>query len=170
MTEQIHNGNLSDADEDDSFFQDVDILQKHGINVADIKKLKASGICTIKGIQMSTKKKLCSIKGFSDTKVEKIKEACQKVANLGFITALEVSEKRKQIFKISTGSIELDKLLGGGMESMAITEAFGEFRTGKTQLSHTLCVTAQIPNSNGYHGGKVMFLDTEHTLYPFKRP
>lgn len=50
---------------------------------------------------------------------------------------------------------------------MAITEVFGEFRTGKTQLSHTLCVTSQIPNSSGYHGGKVMFLDTEHTLYPF---
>lgn len=49
---------------------------------------------------------------------------------------------------------------------MAITEVFGEFRTGKTQLSHTLCVTTQIPNSKGYQGGKVMFLDTEHTLYP----
>jgi meiotic recombination protein DMC1 len=60
------------------------------------------------------------------------------------------------------------RLLAGGVESMAITEVFGEFRTGKTQLSHTLCVTTQIPNSNGYHGGKVMFLDTEHTLYPFQ--
>lgn len=60
------------------------------------------------------------------------------------------------------------KLLAGGIESMAITEVFGEFRTGKTQLSHTLCVTTQIPNSSGYSGGKVMFLDTEHTLYPFK--
>lgn len=49
---------------------------------------------------------------------------------------------------------------------MAITEAFGEFRTGKTQLSHTLCVTAQMPGHGNYHGGKVIFLDTEHTLYP----
>lgn len=55
-------------------------------------------------------------------------------------------------------------LLGGGIESMSITEVFGEFRTGKTQLSHTLCVTAQIPNSEGYVGGKVIFLDTENTL------
>lgn len=50
---------------------------------------------------------------------------------------------------------------------MAITEVFGEFRTGKTQLSHTLCVTTQMPGPNGYMGGKVMFIDTEHTLYPF---
>lgn len=50
---------------------------------------------------------------------------------------------------------------------MAITEVFGEFRTGKTQLSHTLCVTTQMPGPNGYMGGKVMFIDTENTLYPF---
>ena len=35
--------------------------------------------------------------------------------------------------------IFFSKLMGGGLESMSITEAFGEFRTGKTQLSHTLC-------------------------------
>lgn len=59
------------------------------------------------------------------------------------------------------------KLLGGGVEAMSITEVFGEFRCGKTQLSHTLCVTAQMPGPNGYIGGKVIFIDTEHTLYPF---
>lgn len=47
---------------------------------------------------------------------------------------------------------------------MSITEAFGEFRTGKTQISHTLCVTAQMPGHNGYTGGKVIFIDTENTL------
>ena len=49
-------------------------------------------------------------------------------------------------------------LLSGGIESMSITEAFGEFRTGKTQISHTLCVTAQLPGPNGYTGGKVNVL------------
>lgn len=108
MIEQALDDNTSEIDEEESFFQDVDLLQKHGINVADIKKLKAAGICTIKGIQMSTKKKLCSIKGFSDNKVEKIKEACQKICTHGFMTALEVSDRRKQVFKISTGSTELE--------------------------------------------------------------
>ncbi|CAH0729858.1 unnamed protein product, partial [Brenthis ino] len=159
MLDQALEDNISENDEEESFFQDVDILQKHGINVADIKKLKGAGICTVKGIQMSTKKKLCNIKGFSETKVEKIKEACLKVITLGFMTALEVSNRRKQVFKINTGSVELDKLLAGGIESMAITEVFGEFRTGKTQLSHTLCVTTQIPNSSGYSGGKAELLD-----------
>ena len=78
----------------------------------------------------------------------------------GFLTALAVCEKRSHVFRVSSGSLELDKLLGGGIESMAITEVFGEFRTGKTQLSHTLCVTSQIPNPAGsYSGGKVKILE-----------
>ena len=52
-----------DVLEDESFYQDIEQLQAHGINVADIKKLKSSGICTVRGIQMVTKKKLCNIKG-----------------------------------------------------------------------------------------------------------
>ena len=55
----------------------------------------------------------------------------------------------------------MNKLLGGGLESMAITEVFGEFRTGKTQLSHTLCVTTQMPGENGFSGGKVIYLGTK---------
>lgn len=55
------------------------------------------------------------------------------------------------------------KLLGGGIESQAITEAFGEFRTGKTQLSHTLTVMCQQAHGT-YAGGKVIYIDTEHTL------
>ncbi|XP_069124873.1 meiotic recombination protein DMC1/LIM15 homolog [Argopecten irradians] len=157
---------LENEDDDESLFQDIDMLQNHGINVADIKKLKQAGICTIKGIQMTTKKKLCNIKGISEAKMEKIKEASAKLSDAGFLTALEYSDKRKQVFRISTGSQEFDKLIGGGLESMSITEAFGEFRTGKTQLSHTLCVTTQLPGANGYTGGKVMFIDTENTFRP----
>ncbi|XP_020567523.2 meiotic recombination protein DMC1/LIM15 homolog isoform X2 [Oryzias latipes] len=164
--DQVVEDDASFQDDEESFFQDIDLLQKHGINMADIKKLKLVGICTVKGIQMTTRKALCNIKGLSEAKVEKIKEAAGKVLNVGFQTAFEYSSKRKQVFHISTGSQEFDKLLGGGVESMAITEAFGEFRTGKTQLSHTLCVTAQLPGENGYSGGKVIFIDTENTFRP----
>ena len=148
--------------------QDIELLQNHGINVADIKKLKAAGICTVKGIQMVTKKKLCNIKGLSEAKVDKMKEAVIKVcgASSGFRTALQQSQCRKNIFRISTGSMELNKLLGGGLESMAITEVFGEFRTGKTQLSHTLCVTTQLPGEGGFTGGKIIYIDTENTFRP----
>ncbi|XP_056649060.1 meiotic recombination protein DMC1/LIM15 homolog [Diorhabda sublineata] len=156
-----------DLEEEEVFFQDIDLLVEHGIAEEDIKALKQMGINTIKGLQMTVRKNLLSIKGFNDTKIDKIKEACCKVVlNTGFMTALEVCDQRKQVFKLPTGSANLDKLLGGGIESMSITEVFGEFRTGKTQLSHTLCVTAQMPGEKGYIGGKVMFIDTEHTFRP----
>jgi len=158
---------IHEAEPEDTF-QDIELLQNHGINVADIKKLKSAGICTVKGIQMVTKKKLCNIKGLSEAKVDKMKEAVIKVcgASSGFRTALQQSQSRKNIFRISTGSMELNKLLGGGLESMAITEVFGEFRTGKTQLSHTMCVTTQLPGEGGFTGGKIIYIDTENTFRP----
>ena len=47
---------------------------------------------------------------------------------------------------------------------MSITEAFGEFRTGKTQIAHTLCVTAQLPTALGGGNGKAAYIDSEGTL------
>ncbi|VIO91435.1 Uncharacterized protein BM_BM10860 [Brugia malayi] len=150
-----------------NFYQDIELLQGHGINVADIKKLLGVGICTIKGIMMTTRKRLCDVKGLSEAKVDKIKEVACKLLNNGFITALEVTERRKLCYRISTGSRDLDKLLGGGIESQAITEVFGEFRTGKTQLSHTLCVMCQIASeTSNFKGGKVIYIDTENTFRP----
>lgn len=145
--------------------KDIDILQQFGINVADISKLKSGGINTIRGLKMTTRKKLSEIKGISDGKIEKLKEAANKIEQNEFVTGMEFSVKREAIFKISTGSEEFDKILGGGFESMSISECFGEFRTGKTQLAHTLCVTAQMPGMN-HTGGKVAYIDTEGTFRP----
>uniref|UniRef100_A0A8C3NLM8 Meiotic recombination protein DMC1/LIM15 homolog n=1 Tax=Geospiza parvula TaxID=87175 RepID=A0A8C3NLM8_GEOPR len=177
MEDQVVQEEPGYQDDEESFFQDIDLLQKHGINVADIKKLKAVGICTIKGIQMTTRRALCNVKGLSEAKVDKIKEAANKLVEPGFLTAFEYSEKRKMVFHISTGSQEFDKLLGGGIESMAITEAFGGERTTLNDkkifflLFHfnLVCfsvVTAQLPGPNGYTGGKIIFIDTENTFRP----
>lgn len=62
---------------------------------------------------MTTKKNLCKIKGMSEAKVDKLKEVASKLLDCGFITATELSIKRQCVFKISSGSLELDKLLGG---------------------------------------------------------
>ena len=93
-------------EEVDDFYQDIEMLQSHGINVADIKKLKTAGICTVRGIQMITKKKLCAIKGLSEAKVEKMKEAVLKIcgSNAGFCTALQHSINRRNVFRVGTGS------------------------------------------------------------------
>ncbi|KAJ3311118.1 Meiotic recombination protein dmc1 [Blyttiomyces sp. JEL0837] len=158
--------NYDQQEEDVSFedFMSIDQLQSVGINQADITKLKQAGLQTVRSVQMTTTRQLSKIKGITEAKIEKLKEAAIKLLPSGFMTGIEYSQRRKHIVKISTGSKELDKVLGGGIESASITEAFGEFRTGKTQLAHTLCVVAQMPISQGGAGGKVAFIDTEGTF------
>jgi len=75
-------------------------------------------------------------------------------------------KKRQEIIQITTGSTELDKLLGGGIETGSITELFGEFRSGKSQVCHTLAVTCQMPIDMGGAEGKCLYIDTEGTFRP----
>ncbi|KAI1002952.1 Meiotic recombination protein [Podosphaera aphanis] len=158
-----------DADSyDESGIVDVDELQAHGIGAADILKLKANNICTITTLLNTTTRKLLKIKGFSDTKVEKIKEAAKKLlpSACSFITAAELKEVRKKCVRISTGSKQLDAALNGGFQTMSVCEVYGEFRCGKTQLAHTLSVIAQLPKDMGGAEGKVAYIDTEGTFRP----
>ena len=83
-----------------------------------------------------------------------------------FKTAADALEDRKAMLTLTTGAVELDKLLEGGIETGSITEVFGEFRTGKTQLCHTLCVTCQLAVTDGGAEGKAMYIDTEGTFRP----
>lgn len=153
-------------DEQNEVFIEIEKLQENGINIADINKLKMNGIATIKAVVMTSTRNMAKIKGFSEMKIEKIKEAAEKLIPSSFFTGKEIEHMRKTILRISTGSTQLDQLLGGGVQSMSITEAFGEFRTGKTQLSHTLCVTCQLPTSQGGACGKAAYIDTEGTFRP----
>lgn len=144
----------------------VDELQNHGINASDLQKLKASGIFTINTVLSTTRRHLAKIKGLSEVKVEKIKEAAGKIIKVGFIPATIQLDIRQKVYSISTGSKQLDSILGGGIMTMSITEVFGEFRCGKTQMSHTLCITAQLSKELGGGEGKVAYIDTEGTFRP----
>jgi DNA repair protein RAD51 len=141
-------------------------LKEHGITQSDISKLQEAGFHSIESVAMATKKTIAAVKGISDNKADKLLELCHKIFPMGFITATAVHEERKQLVYLTTGSSALDKLLGGGMEAGSLTEMFGEFRTGKTQICHTLAVTAQLPHSMGGGEGKVIYIDTEGTFRP----
>ncbi|OAD09247.1 hypothetical protein MUCCIDRAFT_134418, partial [Mucor lusitanicus CBS 277.49] len=144
----------------------VDIVQSSGISATDIKKLKEGGYYTVESVAYAPKKALLAIKGISETKADRILGEAAKIVNLGFTTAMDVHQRRQEIVTITTGSAELDRILGGGIETGSITELFGEFRTGKSQLCHTLAVTAQLPVSMGGGEGKCLFIDTEGTFRP----
>lgn len=144
----------------------VEQLQVCGIAAADTKKLKDAGLCTVEAVAYSPKKDLLQIKGLSEAKVEKIMEAASKLVPMGFTSASQLHAQRSEIIQISSGSKELDKILEGGIETGSITELYGEFRTGKTQLCHTLCVTCQLPLDQGGGEGKALYIDAEGTFRP----
>ncbi|CAK8993561.1 unnamed protein product [Durusdinium trenchii] len=144
----------------------IDKLQDSGINAADLKKLKDAGYNTSQSVAFTMRKELLSIKGLSDQKVDKIIEAARKTSEVGFITCSQLVSKMKNRFQIATGAGKFDQMLGGGIESCSITEVFGEFRCGKTQLCHSLSVMAQLPNNMGGANGKVVYIDTEGTFRP----
>ncbi|GAV70987.1 Rad51 domain-containing protein, partial [Cephalotus follicularis] len=144
----------------------VEQLQASGIASIDIKKLKDAGLCTVESVAYSPRKELLQIKGISEAKVDKIIEAASKLVPLGFTSASQLHAQRQEIIQITSGSNELDKILEGGIETGSITELYGEFRSGKTQLCHTLCVTCQLPLDQGGGEGKAMYIDAEGTFRP----
>ncbi|KAJ3306660.1 recombinase rad51, partial [Gonapodya sp. JEL0774] len=145
----------------------VQKLEECGVHSSDIKKLVESGFHTVESVAFATKRRLCEIKGLSEQKAEKILSESSKLVPMGFTTATEFYQRRADLICLTTGSKELDKLLGGqGIETGSITEIFGEFRTGKTQICHTLAVTCQLPSSMGGGEGRCLYIDTEGTFRP----
>lgn len=151
-------------DEEDAGPMPIQKLETMGISAQDVKKLQTAGLFTVEGVAYATRKQLMAIKGISEAKADKILGEAAKLVPMGFTTATEYHRARMDIVHVSTGSSELDKLLEGGLETGSITEIFGEFRTGKTQLCHTLCVTCQLPLDMGGAEGKAMYIDTEGTF------
>lgn len=142
------------------------ILQECGISATDVKKLVEAGFNTVESIAYTPKKTILLIKGISEAKADKILSEAARLVPMGFTTATDFHLRRQEIVYISSGSKELDKLLGGGFETGSITEMFGEFRTGKTQICHTLAVTCQLPVEQGGGAGKCLYIDTEGTFRP----
>lgn len=146
----------------------IEQLEGNGITMNDIKKLKAEGFHTVESIAYTPKKNLLLVKGISEAKADKISQEASKAVPLGFTTASEFHNRRSELICLTTGSKQLDTLLGGGIETGSITEVFGEFRTGKSQLCHTLAVTCQLPIDMGGGEGKCLYIDTEGTFRPVR--
>lgn len=141
-------------------------LESCGVSATDIRKLQEAGYYTVEAVAYAPKKHIVAIKGISENKADKILAECVKLVPMTFTTATLFHQRRSDLVHITTGSQELDKLLQGGIETGSITEMFGEFRTGKTQLCHTLAVTCQLPIDQGGGEGKCLYIDTEGTFRP----
>ncbi|GAA5976707.1 hypothetical protein JCM11641_005667 [Rhodosporidiobolus odoratus] len=146
--------------------QPVTALMAHGVSAKDCEKLAEAGFATIEAVAYTPKKMLCQVKGISEAKADKIIAQVTKMIPMGFTTATEFHARRADLVTITTGSTALDNILGGGIETGAITELYGEFRTGKSQICHQLAVTCQLPCDMKGGEGKCLYIDTEGTFRP----
>ena len=137
-----------------------------GIGQATASKLESAGYSDLMSIAVMSPADLAAIAEINEGAARKAIVAARKMLKLGFENASDYLKRREKIFKITTGSKNLDNLLGGGLETAAITEAAGAFGSGKTQLAHTLAVNVQLPKEKGGANGKVVWIDTESTFRP----
>lgn len=142
------------------------VVQRNGITAGDIKKLQDAGFYTVESVAYAPRKHLLSIKGISEAKADKLLQEASKLVRMGFRSATEIYQIRSNIVYVTTGCKELDNLLGGGIETGSITEIFGEFRSGKSQLCHTLAVNCQLPVAMGGAEGRCLYIDTENGFRP----
>jgi DNA repair protein RadA len=138
-----------------------------GVGPATAEKLKEAGFGSIEAIAVSSSSELASVAVIGESTAQKIINAARLAADVGgFETGDIVLERRKLVGKLSFGTKAFDDLMGGGVESQAITEFYGEFGSGKTQVGHQMAVNVQLPLEEGGLGGSVIIIDTENTFRP----
>lgn len=134
-----------------------------GVGPATAKKLKEVGFHTIEALATATTRELEAV-GISEARAREIIQAARASISLDFIRADELLEMRRKVLRLTTGSRRLDELLGGGLETQAITEFYGEYGSGKSQLCHQLCVNVQLPPEKGGLNASALYIDTENTF------
>jgi len=137
-----------------------------GVGPAMASKLRSAGMTTVEAIAVTPPRELAKKTGIGFNTVLNIVTTARKSVCVDFITAEELWKKRQNMLKCSTGSKNLNELLGGGIETQAMTELIGEYGVGKTQICLMLCVIAQLPLENGGLNGNVVYIDTEGTFIP----
>ncbi|MFX1337756.1 MAG: DNA repair and recombination protein RadA [Promethearchaeota archaeon] len=139
-----------------------DISQIKGINARQIKLLHENGISTAEALAMSPFNVVSEIDGLGEKTAKKLIWNARNA--LGMTDFTKASEMEENVEYFTTGSSELNKILGGGFQTGKLTEVYGPFKSGKTNLAHTLSVTIQLPKERGGIEGSVAYIDTENTF------
>ncbi len=160
------------SEEVDTLSIDSDLESLPGLGPVTRKKLNEAGVHTILDLAVRSPTEIADRVG---TDLPRATEFCNKarlslveagVLEKDFVPASEIYKRRLAIDKFTTGTTSLDNLFGGGIESQAVTEFYGEFGSGKTQICHTLCITVQQPRDQGGLDANAVYIDTENTFRP----
>jgi DNA repair protein RadA len=136
-----------------------------GVGPSTAEKLKEMGYHTVESLATATIKELTQA-GVGEKQSAKVIQEARDGLALSFIRADELIKMRQNVKRLSTGSKQLDELLGGGLETQTITEFYGEYGVGKSILCHQLAVNVQLPEERGGLNGSALYIDTENTFRP----
>jgi DNA repair protein RadA len=145
----------------------TDLENLPGVGPTTAQKLIEAGFSDLMAIAVSSPSELAGVAEVGENTAVKIINAARQMADVGgFERGDVILERMKERRKLTAGSKAFDELLGGGFETQAITELFGEFGSGKTQIVHQLCINVQLPEDEGGLAGHGVFVDTENTFRP----
>jgi DNA repair protein RadA len=134
-----------------------------GVGPATAQKLRELGFNTVESIATAAIKEL-EPAGISEKKAQDIIRAARSTMSLTFMRADELMKIRQTVKRLTTGSKAIDEILAGGLETQTITEFYGEYGSGKSQLAHQMCVNVQLPTEHGGLNGAALYIDTENTF------
>ncbi len=145
----------------------ADLEDLSGVGPATAEKLRDNGYDTFQSIAVASPGELSNTADVGESSAHDIIQAAREAADVGgFETGTDVLERREQIGKLEFLVPEIDEMLGGGVETQSITEVYGEFGAGKSQVTHQLAVNVQLPREQGGLHGRCIFVDSEDTFRP----
>ncbi|MFO7793475.1 MAG: DNA repair and recombination protein RadA [Candidatus Nanohaloarchaea archaeon] len=145
---------------------DVELEDIKGVGGKTAEKLRDAGYEELMSIATMSSGELSEIADLGDKKAQSIITESRKHLDIGFESGKDRFDKRKQMKRIKTSSENFDEILGGGIETQAITEVYGEYGSAKTQISHQLACNVQLPEEEGGLGREAIYIDTEDTFTP----
>lgn len=145
---------------------DIELEDLKGVGEKTAEKLRDAGYDDLMSIATMSAGDLGEVADLGENKAQSIITNARKKLDIGFETGKEKHETRKEMKRITTGAEEFDEILGGGVETQAITEFYGEYGSAKTQISHQLSVNVQLPEEEKGLDRGVVYIDTEDTFIP----
>ena len=146
---------------------ETEIENLPGVGPATAEKLRAASITDMMEIAVASPSELADLADISESLAVKVIRGAREAADVGgFETGDVIFQRRKNLKRLTTNSSKLDELLGGGLETGSITEVYGAFASGKTQLMHQLCVNTQLKEDEDGFEKEAIYIDTENTFRP----
>jgi DNA repair protein RadA len=137
-----------------------------GIGTQAAEKLMLAGYKTVESIAIASPAELVEAAALGEATATKAIRAARDSLEMGFESADKIAERRKLIGKITTGSKDVDTMIGGGIETGSITEIYGKYASGKTQVCFQTAVTVQLPEDKGGLNGNCLWIDSENSFRP----